>query len=110
MGNYDDFFHQNQNQSLNIEDNLTKVMDMGLMAAKILRPDVPELILKAMILSANLTALVELLLLADDPNTEFSLNMKQVCLGLLATADWIMPDFDMETTPIYPPEANGNVE
>ena len=94
----------------NIEQNLTHVMDAGLVAAHILRPDVPIIILKSMILAYNLRALVEVLLLADDENSEFSLNLKQLALGFLATADWIMPDFDMETTPIFPPEANGNVE
>lgn len=94
----------------NIEQNLTHVMDAGLNAARILRPDVPVIVLKSMILSYNLRALVEVLLMADDENTPFSLDLKQLALGFLATADWIMPDFDMETTPIYPPEANGDVE
>lgn len=104
---FDQFDHPNAG---NIEQNLTQVMDAGLQAAHILRPDVPIVILKSMILSYNLRALVEVLLMADDESTPFSLDLKQLALGFLATADWIMPDFDMEATPVYPPEANGDAE
>lgn len=106
----DNYNFDDTNVGRNIEQNLTNVMDAGLAAARILRPDVPVIVLKSMILSYNLRALVEVLLLADDETSEFSLNLKQLALGFLATADWIMPDFDMETTPVYPPEANGDVE
>ena len=48
----------------------------------------PEQI-KLMIASTNLESLAKTFLIADDKPDEVTLNLKQVALGLLGTADWL---------------------
>lgn len=74
-----------------IDESLTVVMDTTLNIAKIMRPDISEDTLKCKVLAFNLKALVEVLLLADDEDSPVEINLKQLALGLLATADWISP-------------------
>lgn len=81
--NSDDFF--------NIEHGVEEVMNTTLAAATLIRPDLPEYLLRAKICAVNIKSLVNVILMADDPESDVTLNLKQTALGLLATADWLEP-------------------
>lgn len=78
----------------NIEQGLAEVMDLTLAATRAIRPDIPEYLLRAKICAVNLKALANVVLMADDPESDVELDLKQVTLGLFATADWLEPSDD----------------
>ena len=45
--------------------------------------------LRLRLVASNLRALANVVLIADSKPNEFSLNLKQVALGILGTSDWI---------------------
>lgn len=75
----------------NLERDLTELLDGMLKIALVISPDSPEGTLRRRIVSANLRAMVQVILIADDPGTNVQVNLKQLCLSLLVTADWLNP-------------------
>ena len=75
--------------TFNLEADLTGLMDDVLKAAMLISPGVPEGTLRRTIAATNLKALVQVILVGDDPNNDINVNLKMLCLGLLATADWL---------------------
>lgn len=80
--------------NFNIEHGLEEVMSATLVAAKLIAPDLPEYLLRAKISAVNIRSLVDVILMADDPESDVALDLKQTALGLLATADWLEPSDD----------------
>lgn len=65
----------------------------------------PSEILKLRIASSNLHGMVNVLLIADDPNNPVGVDLKQLVLGLIATADWLIRDL-----PSLDPEIERNIK
>ena len=65
----------------------------------------PDPILKMRIVSSNLQGLVNVLLLADQPDTGVEVDLKQLVLGILATADWLVKDL-----PSLDPDIERNIK
>lgn len=84
--------------SSNIEQGIEEVMSATLAATALIRPDLPEYLLRAKICAVNLRSLVNVILMADDPESATSLDLKQTALGLLATADWLEPSDEFINT------------
>lgn len=78
--------------SFNLESDLTNLMDGMLKVAMVCYPETPEVVMRSKIVAQNLKALVDVILLGDHPDTPIKVNLKMVCLGLLAAADWLDPE------------------
>lgn len=75
-----------------MDQDLTALMDGMLKVMSVAYPDIPERLLRQKIVSANLKGTVQVILIADDPNAPGKLNLKALCLGLLAVCDWLDPE------------------
>jgi hypothetical protein len=64
-------------------------MDGMFALAKVYHPEISDDSLRSQIVSTNLKALVEIILMGDDPESPVTVNLKQLCLALLSTADWL---------------------
>lgn len=62
-------------------------------------------VLKMRIVSSNLHGLANMLLIADSRSTETEVDLKQLVLGILATADWLVRDL-----PSLDPEIDRNIQ
>ena len=75
-----------------MDQDLTNLMDGMLKVATMAYPQVPERLLRQKIVATNLQGLVGVILIADDPDSPVKLNLKALCLGLLAMSDWLDPE------------------
>lgn len=75
-----------------MDQDLTELMSGMLKVMQVAYPDIPEQLLRQKIVSANLKGTVQVILIADDPESPVRLNLKALCLGLLAVADWLDPE------------------
>jgi hypothetical protein len=75
-----------------MDQDLTALMNGMLKLASMTYPQIPEALLRQKIVALHLQGLVQVILVADDPETPVKLNLKALCLGLLATADWLNPE------------------
>lgn len=76
-----------------LDEQLEAAMD-SVLGILLQHPDnkEPPDVLKLRIASSNLQGLCNVLLLADDPNTPVEVDLKQLTLGILATASWLTKD------------------
>lgn len=88
-----------------MDQDLTALMDGMLKVASLAYPQIPERLLRQKIVAMNLQGLVQVILIADDPETPIKLNLKALCLGLLAAADWLDPEEvpDVSGNDLVPP-------
>lgn len=75
-----------------MDQDLTALMEGMLKVMSVAYPDIPEMLLRQKIVAANLKGTVQVILVADDPDSPVRLNLKALCLGLLAAADWLDPE------------------
>jgi hypothetical protein len=77
-------------EDLGFDQDIYNILDATFKAALLIGGDhyTPEQ-LKCMIAATNLESLAKTFLLADDNPEDITLNLKQVSLGLLGTADWL---------------------
>ena len=75
-----------------MDQDLTVLLDGMLKLASMTYPQIPEPLLRQKIVALNLQGLVQVILVADDPESPVKLNLKALCLGLLAAADWLDPE------------------
>lgn len=88
-----------------MDQDLTALMDGMLKVASLAYPQIPERLLRQKVVAMNLQGLVQVILIADDPETPIKLNLKALCLGLLAAADWLDPEEvpDVSGNDLVPP-------
>lgn len=75
-----------------MDQDLTALMDGMLKVMSVAYPQIPERLLRQKIVAANLKGVVQVVLRADDPDSTVKLNLKALCLGLLAASDWLDPE------------------
>lgn len=76
----------------NLEQDLIDLMDGMLKVMTTAYPEYPEPLLRQKIVAANLKGMVNVILIGDDPDAPVRVNLKALCLGLLAAADWLDPE------------------
>lgn len=76
----------------NLEQDLITLMDWMLKGMQSVYPEIPEQLLRQKIVASNLKGMVNVILIGDDPETPVRVNLKALCLGLLAAADWLDPE------------------
>lgn len=84
-----------------LEADLTSLMDGMLKVVTVAYPNVPENIFRQKIVATNLKALVQVILIGDDEDSGVKVNLKALCLGLLAAADWLDPEGVPDAVPGY---------
>lgn len=75
-----------------MEQAVIGMMEGMLQISKVCYPEINEDRMRQTIVAANLKAIVEIILFGDDPNNPVTTDIKQICLALLATADWLDPE------------------
>lgn len=85
---------ENQNPELPpvyLDEELGQAMDVAfdLINSRVDNHDTPEQ-LRMRIAAHNLRALAQVVLIADSSDGEIGVNLKQMTLGLLGTADWML--------------------